>query len=426
MADKSKYTPDQPKVPGADVIYRPAGEAGEYAALATNPYEGCGHKCAYCLDPETLIQMADGTTRPIKGVHIGAKIIGLIREDETKRAWSWKFVEATVLNRITTSKPALDVTLRNGQKVRCSPDHRWLTDRGWKTTDRLTINNLVRIIGPATRKFTLPGQSLCGSSQVKSIQVVGWAMEMVDITTTTENFIANGMVSHNCYVPLAMHLKRPDFDAGAVPRPGYDARLRKDVERYARAGIVDGHPADQVFITFSSDPYHPGDVEPTVRAIETLIGGGMSFCTLSKGGMKAWSYRAYYRPNRDAYAATLTTLDDDFSRKWERAAPLPSDRIEALRKFHEAGVFTWVSLEPTLDVQASLAIVEATRGFVDFYKIGQANYLKAITKTTDWRDFTLRMIDLCGRRGVKHYIKRDLQPHLPPLYPNPLRVPQHH
>jgi sRNA-binding protein len=39
------------------------------------------------------------------------------------------------------------------------------------------------------------------------------------------------------------------------------------------------------------------------------------------------------------------------------------DRIAALRMFHEAGIFTWVSLEPTLDVEASLAIVEATMAF---------------------------------------------------------------
>lgn len=271
-----KYTPDQPKVRGADVIYRPAGEAGEYAALATNPYQGCGHKCAYC------------------------------------------------------------------------------------------------------------------------------------------------------YVPLAMHLKRPDFDAGAIPRPGYDERLHRDVDRYRLAGIADGHPADQVFITFSSDPYHPGDVEPTAHAIERLICGGMAHCTLSKGGTKALGYIGLYRPKRDAYAATLTTLDDDFSRKWERAAPLPADRIAALRAFHEAGIFTWVSLEPTLDVTASLAIVAATHRFVDLYKIGRANYVPTITKVVDWRDYTLRMIELCQRLGVKHYIKRDLQPHLPPGYSNPLRVPQHH
>jgi len=47
----SKYFDDQPIVKGADVIYRPAGNAGEYAPLATNPYKGCGHKCSYCYVP---------------------------------------------------------------------------------------------------------------------------------------------------------------------------------------------------------------------------------------------------------------------------------------------------------------------------------------------------------------------------------------
>ena len=40
---------------------------------------------------------------------------------------------------------------------------------------------------------------------------------------------------------------------------------------------------------------------------------------------------------------------------------------------------------------------------------------------------TLFPITMDGQRlGVRHYIKKDLQPHLPKDYPNPLRVPQHH
>ena len=48
------------------------------------------------------------------------------------------------------------------------------------------------------------------------------------------------------------------------------------------------------------------------------------------------------------------------------------------------------------------------------------NYLP-ITKTTDWRSYTERMIDLCAELGVRHYIKQDLQPFLPKGYSNPLR-----
>jgi len=274
----SKYFADQPVIKGADVIYRPAGNAGEYAPLATNPYKGCGHECLYC------------------------------------------------------------------------------------------------------------------------------------------------------YVPNATHIDRKLFNEAAVPRPGYLARLRADAARHG-AALRDGRLDDvtsQIFVTFSSDPFHLGDLQHTLDTLEALGEFDLAFCTLSKGGQRALPFLSLYRPERDAYAATLTTLDDDFSRKWERRAALPLDRIAALQRFHEAGIFTWVSLEPTLDVEASMNIVKATHRFVDHYKIGRANYLKEITRTTDWRDYTLRVIDLCQRLCVSHYIKADLQEHLPPGYHNPLRVPQHH
>jgi hypothetical protein len=72
------------------------------------------------------------------------------------------------------------------------------------------------------------------------------------------------------------------------------------------------------------------------------------------------------------------------------------------------------------------AVVEATHEFVDLYKIGRANDCGYLTKTTDWADYTHRMVDLMGRLGQAHYIKEDLQPFLPPGYHNPRRVPQHH
>jgi len=159
--------------------------------------------------------------------------------------------------------------------------------------------------------------------------------------------------------------------------------------------------------------------------MEILRGHGLGFCVLTKGGTRALADMDLYRPDRDAFAATLTTLDEDFSRKWEHDAALPEDRLIALQAFHEAGIFTWVSLEPTLDVESSLDIVRQTRSFVSLYKIGRVNYI-GLTSTTDWRDYTLRMIELCSKLNVIHYVKKDLQPFLPEGYNNPLRVKQHH
>ena len=225
-----------------------------------------------------------------------------------------------------------------------------------------------------------------------------------------------------CYVPgSVLHISREEFDAGAVPREDYLTHLHRDAIKYQAAGIT-----EQVMMSFTTDAYNPFDTSLTRPTIEILIEHGMGFCVLTKGGKRVLVDIDLYRPDRDAFASTLTSLDDAFSKKWEHNAALPADRLTALKAFHRKGIFTWVSLEPTLDVESSLAIVEATHGFVDLYKIGRANYLGEYTRTTDWRDYTLRMIDLCQRLGVKHYIKRDLQQYLPAGYSNPMRVKQHH
>jgi DNA repair photolyase len=223
-----------------------------------------------------------------------------------------------------------------------------------------------------------------------------------------------------CYVPLVLRMDRREFDAGAVARPDFLLNLQKDARKYQLAGIT-----EQVMLSFTTDPYHPGDNSLTREVLKTLQHHGLGVCTLTKGGDRALRDLDLFRADRDAFASTLTSLDDSFSRKWERSAALPSNRIATLRRFHDAGIFTWVSLEPTLDCDSSLQIVRETHEFVDLFKIGRVNYLP-MTKTTDWRDYTLRMIDLCQQLAAAHYIKLDLQPFLPAGYHNPQRVPQHH
>jgi hypothetical protein len=596
---------------GCSYIYAPAGQAGEYAPLAANPYRGCGHGCAYCLDPFTAILMGDGRTKPLWEIQKGDVLIGVKQRGDVRRAWNFTYTTSTVLNKIETRKRAFRVTLDNGQSAICSIDHRWLTERGWKHTSQLTTKNSIRILGPSIdtpsdskdyrlgyiagvirgdgtlgrydysgryrrnnrktpqkkdvqhhfrlamndsaaldrcahylshfhiettrfifkhgnttspairtnsessygmihtmiqpgqtlewkrgwlagifdaeggtssgtlrihntkediltitqsaleafgfkttrdkdqpngcsavrilggiaetsrffniaapaigRKYPLSGKALKGSARIIEITDLHTMIDMVDITTSTENFVANGMISHNCYVPLVMKMDRSEFDAGAHPRKEYLHNLRKDAKRYCAAGIT-----EQVFFSFTTDVYQPSDRSLTRPSLQIVQEYGMAICVLTKGGARALEDIDLYRPERDCFASTLTSLDAAFSKKWERHAALPDDRIATLKEFHGRGIFTWVSLEPTLDVESSLAIVEATHGFVDLLKIGRANYLKEITRTTDWESYTHRMIDLCQKLGIAHYIKRDLQPFLPKGYPNPLRVKQHH
>lgn len=229
-----------------------------------------------------------------------------------------------------------------------------------------------------------------------------------------------------CYVPLATHQDRKEFNAGAVLRPDYLDRLQDQVHRLKIAGTEEARAAMQILLCFSTDPYHPGDSLPTRNVLQILRDYGLSFCTLTKGGTRPMRDLDLFRPDRDAYAVTMTSLDAAFSRMWEPNAALPYDRIAGLLAFKRAGIFTWMSLEPTLSAEHSLAVVNETHDLVDLYKVGKANYLGEFSKKIDWRSYTLRMIERLTALGVKHYIKRDLQMHLPPNYPNPLRIQQHH
>jgi DNA repair photolyase len=223
-----------------------------------------------------------------------------------------------------------------------------------------------------------------------------------------------------CYVPKVLRMTRPEFDAGAEPRPNFLELLKKDARKYQALGIT-----EQVMMSFTTDPYHPTDNSLTRDVILALQEHGLGVCTLTKGGARALRDIDLFRPTHDAFASTLTSLDNDFSLLWERGAALPQDRIDTLKAFHAAGIFTWVSLEPTLSTEASLQIIQHTHEFVDLYKIGRANYLP-MTNTTDWERYTHEILEMVNRLGVKHYIKNDLQSYMPSGYHNPLRVNQYH
>jgi DNA repair photolyase len=156
-------------------------------------------------------------------------------------------------------------------------------------------------------------------------------------------------------------------------------------------------------LSFTTDPYHPGDNMLTREVLKMLQRYGLGICVLTKGGRRALRNLDLFRPGRDAFASTLTCLDRVISRKWERNAALPADSIQTLQTFHGAAIFTWVSLEPVLDTEATLEIIRQANTFVDFYKVGRANYID-LTQTVDWKQFAHDVLRVLAEAGAPHYI----------------------
>jgi DNA repair photolyase len=162
-----------------------------------------------------------------------------------------------------------------------------------------------------------------------------------------------------------------------------------------------------VLFCFTCDPY-PGEYEDNIytqQALELFKAYNQPFQLLTKGGMKAARDFHLYKKS-DAYAATLTLLDETESLKWEPNAPSPLDRIASLRKAKEKGIKTWVSFEPVIDPEQVYTMYEITKDFVDLYKIGKLNHF---ANKTDWKRFGETMINKCEKDGKEYLIKDALK-----------------
>lgn len=211
-----------------------------------------------------------------------------------------------------------------------------------------------------------------------------------------------------CYAPAALRMDRQAFNLSA-PRMDFLVQLAKEASRKK--------PTEPILLCFTCDPYQVLDSKLglTRETIKILHTHGHAVNVLTKGGARALR-DADLLGKRDAFATTLTWLDDSRSYEFEPGAALPADRISTIRKMHHYGIPTWVSLEPVLDPSVALEIIRRTHEFVDLYKVGRWNY-DARAKGIDWAKFALDAVRLLESLGKRYYIKRDLACFLPEDHP---------
>lgn len=205
-----------------------------------------------------------------------------------------------------------------------------------------------------------------------------------------------------CFGPSTLRREKEDFHK--------NIELRKDFLRKLELDCIKlKDTKERVLLCFVTDPYNDTDLELklTREVIRLFKVYNIPFHVLTKGGMRAARDFDLYKKG-DAFASTLTFLDEKKSKLWEPKAAPPVDRLNALKLAHSKGIETWVSLEPVVDVNESLAIIKTTAPYVDLFKVGKLNY-HPLAATIDWRKFGYEAIELLEKLGKAYYIKNDLR-----------------
>ena len=208
-------------------------------------------------------------------------------------------------------------------------------------------------VDPAiTRKRDIEGVALKSPANLKVAQIepLGRGHRLYDITTGTGDFIANGVVSHNCFArPTHTYL---DFNAGR----DFDKEIvvKVNVPEVARAELM--RPSwkhEHVALGTNTDPYQW--VEGRYRLMpgiwEAMRDSGTPSSVLTKSPLLLRDIELFKQIHEVAgFAANLSipTLDEEAWRASEPHTPHPRKRIEAVAELNRAGIPTGVLIAPLM------------------------------------------------------------------------------
>ena len=213
-----------------------------------------------------------------------------------------------------------------------------------------------------------------------------------------------------CYAPGCMRRSLEDWHAKANVRKDIVASFEKDAEWLS--GNKPDNENRRVLFCFLSDPYQPleGRLHITRKCLKIAQRHGIKVDVLTKG--------AYNRVSKDLdlmvsanarLGVTLSFITDKKRKEWEPKAASVSERLRLLREAHAKGIYTWVSMEPVIDPDEALKVIDAAHEFVDFWKVGKLNYNREVESKVDWNAFRENVVARLRSYGAHFYIKKSLR-----------------
>jgi DNA repair photolyase len=319
---------------------------------SVNPYRGCLHACAYCCHPDTPVLLAKGATRRIDELVHGDEIIGTRIDGDGIR----RYVRTRVLDRWPTIKPAFRVVLADGRELISSGDHRYLSERGWRyvqegASGRPFLDGDDVLLGRASGGSIADGATCISHRDlgVHSIEPLG-TRSLVDITTGTGDFIANGVVSHNCYArPTHEYLDLgagTDFDTKIVVKRNAPELLREAFDKKSWKGEL-------VMFSGVTDCYQAieRDLTLTRRCLEVCLEYKNPVSIISKSALVERDidlFVALAKVTQFHIVVSLAFSDNAMSRSIEPWASSPDRRLKTIETLAKAGLPVGVMCAPVI------------------------------------------------------------------------------
>ncbi len=212
---------------------------------------------------------------------------------------------------------------------------------------------LFQLVGPAiTRKLAMTGWAVKSSARldVVAIEDLDRIEQMFDITTGTGDFVANGVISHNCFARnthtyLDLDAGK-DFDSEIIVKVNVADVLAKELAKPS-------WKREPVALGTNTDPYQraEGRYQLMPGIIAALAHSGTPFSILTKGSLlrrdlPLLAEAAEHVPIE--LAMTVAVHDDELQRSVEPGAPTTKSRLATVRAVREHGLDCAVFMMPIL------------------------------------------------------------------------------
>jgi DNA repair photolyase len=202
-----------------------------------------------------------------------------------------------------------------------------------------------------------------------------------------------------CYAPAILRESRP-WGTFVEPKENIAQALREQLPKLKK-GLVG--------VGTVTDPYQPAEAKHklTRACLEILAEAGWPVSIQTKSDLVLRDLDLLKRMDAEV-GFTITTTNDDFSKRFEPGASLPSQRLEALRKLSSSGVRTWVFIGPIIPevtdcerIVKLAAVAGAKLVWADRLRLKNRNIPKEWRVPAEWFERQLAGVEkACKQAGV--------------------------